>query len=144
MCESAIMTDNYKINNSSYTWEEMYLIDMIGLNATKNTHCMKKYLRQKLCKIKFPKKNNIIMHWNEKVPFRAERCKKYRLYRKMLQIKVAWNKISSKKLSGCISLFAPRMELGGRQRFVFLKYNAQKCEENFYINLETSSSNSVG
>ncbi len=34
---------------------------------------------------------NIIMCWNEKVHFRAKRCKNYRLYWKMLQTKVAQN-----------------------------------------------------
>ncbi len=45
--------------------------------------------------------------------------KKYSLYRKMLQTKVARNKISSKKLSGLISLFNLGMELGSLRIYVF-------------------------
>ncbi len=56
---------------------------------------------------------NIIMHWNEEIHFVAERCKKYRLYRNMLQTKVTQNKICYKKLNGRISLSTPGVELGG-------------------------------
>ncbi len=33
---------------------------------------------------------------------------------------------------------------GGFKLFAFLKYNPQKWEKNFYINLETSSTSGVG
>ncbi len=80
----------------------------------------------------------------------VKRCKKYCLYRKIFQTKVARNKISSKKLNGRISLFTPGMNWeggrggGGRPKFAFMKYNAQKWEKNFYIKREASSNNSVG
>ncbi len=54
----------------------------------------------------------IVTHCHEKIHFKAERCKKYRLYRKMLQMKVAGDSISYKKLSGCISPSTPGVELG--------------------------------
>ncbi len=50
------MTYDYKINNCSYTWENPYFIDMIGLNAAKNTNYIENSLKQKLRRIKFPEK----------------------------------------------------------------------------------------
>ncbi len=47
-----------------------------------------------------------------KIHFRARHCQNYRLYKKTLQIKVVKNEISYKKLSGCISLSPPGVELG--------------------------------
>ncbi len=108
--------DDYKINNSSYTWEKMYLIDMIGLNATKNTNYIEKCFKGKLRRIKFPKNNlirrmplctpkvelrgskdlhfwKIIMYWNEKVHFGAVRCKKYQL---PIISENSWNKSCAK------------------------------------------------
>ncbi len=45
--------------------------------------------------------------------FRAERCKSYWLYWKMLQTKVAQNYISCKKLIGSRSLYSPWSGAGG-------------------------------
>ncbi len=47
---------------------------------------------------------NIIMHWNEKVHFRAERCKKYWLYQKMLQTKVHRIKFATKTVDAYLYL----------------------------------------
>ncbi len=93
-------------------WESRFTL---GLNPAKNSDYIKKYFKQKLCKIKFSKKKkvnrciflstpemelegsddlhfwNITMHWMKKVHFGVERCKKYELCWKMLQAKVAQN-----------------------------------------------------
>ncbi len=50
----------------------------------------------------------------EKVPFTAEHCKKYPSYKKMLQIKVVWNKINSKNSVDAISIY-PKNGAKGRQ-----------------------------
>ncbi len=47
------------------------------------------------------------------IHFGAQRCQKYTLHPKKLQIKVVRNGISYKKVSGHICLSSPRVELGG-------------------------------
>ncbi len=54
---------------------------------------------------------NIIIHWNEKVHFRARRCKKYHISKNALNKSCA--ELNFKKLSGRISLSTTGVEPGG-------------------------------
>ncbi len=62
---------------------------------------------------------NITMPWKEELHFKAERCNKYRLYRKILEIKSVQNYISLKKLIGRASLSSSEVELGAPKIYVF-------------------------
>ncbi len=53
------------------------------------------------------------MYENDKVDFRAERCQKYALCQKFLQIKIVKDSVWYKKVSGRVCLISPRGEIRG-------------------------------
>ncbi len=82
---------------------------------------------------------NIIMFKNEKVDsLWAERCWKYALYPKLLQIKVVNHWILYKKVSRRICLSPPsRVDIGGSKDCHLLKYyNVQKRGSRFTLWLD--------
>ncbi len=62
------------------------------------------------------------------IHFRAQRCQKYALYRKMLQMKVVQNSISYKKLSGRICLSPLEGGAMGPPKIAILKYYYVLCK----------------
>ncbi len=99
----------------------------LELNAAKNIDYIDKWFKQKLHRIKFSTKNsmdaclylllewrlgsskdlcfwNFIMHWNEKVHFRVERCKNIDYIEKCFKQKLHRIKLSTKNSETHISI----------------------------------------
>ncbi len=71
----------------------------------------------------------------KKIRFWAKGCRNYRLYQKIVQIKIVQNWISHKKVSGRVCLSLPSVAKG-LQRLICLKYhNVLKWETLFQYNI---------
>ncbi len=73
------------------------------------------------------------------IHFRAERCQKYVLYQKMLEIKIVEHLISYKKVSGAYISISPGSESERLQRLPFIKcYNVLQWKSRFTLLFNTT------